>query len=185
MSGAGARGVDERGIPRNASDASGVYRTLNDWQMAFGAVVGCMRNSFALGIHGRPKYGQDSASRSEDDILGARGEIIIALDLNIFWDGTVGQWGGPDVGRLQVRTRSENWHDLIVYLDADPRDTYVLVVGTGPRFRIVGSIRAAKAKQTGVLMNPGERAGGAGYFLPQHELDPYDRAALRRIACGA
>jgi hypothetical protein len=106
------------------------------------------------------------------DIEGAAGEMAVAKLANIYWNGNMGNLKAADVGRLQVRTRSRDYYDLILH-PTDPDDSaFILVVGKAPRFRIVGWIVARDGKLQKWWKDPaGNRPA---FFVPQSELIQFD-----------
>jgi hypothetical protein len=103
--------------------------------------------------------------------LGALGELAVALALGRKWDASVNTFKrGGDVGEIQVRTRSEPWHDLIVREDDRNEDTFVLVNGSeAPRWlEVVGWTKGLAAKRDAFLKSWGGRE--AAYFVPRSAL---------------
>ena len=95
------------------------------------------------------------------------GEMALAKHLGIYWDGK-GQMRAPDVGDVDVRTRSKHTYDLIVHdRDDDGRFIYLLTGGNGA-YRFHGGIYAGDAKHERYWKDP---AGGRpAYFIPQSDL---------------
>jgi hypothetical protein len=113
-------------------------------------------------------------------IEGAGGECAVAKALKLYWSGSVDTFKREgDVGDLEVRTRSEDWHELLIRPD-DPSAIYVLVVGKIPHFRLVGWIHSSVAKQRNDWLKP---HGGRppAYFVPQSELRPIEELQRRNV----
>jgi hypothetical protein len=138
----------------------------------FAALAGEVRHGQNLKLGRRDAYafrGNGLAAHR----LGAVGEYAVAKSLGLFWDGP-GELRAPDVGLLEVRTRSRHSFDLIVHpRDPDER-AVVLVTCEEYVFRIHGWIWARDAKRERWWRDP---AGGRpAYFVPQSAL--YDLSHL-------
>jgi len=85
------------------------------------------------------KHGAESERNFSYHLLGARGEIAFRKFINSNEKVTVNTFKKtPDISGVEVRTRSKDDYDLIIRKD-DPDDrVYVLVVGEGCKFRVVG-----------------------------------------------
>jgi hypothetical protein len=146
--------------------------TLTPATYAFAALAGELRQVENEGVGRLDAYafrGDGMAAHR----LGALGEYVVAQALGIFWPGP-GELRAPDVGRLEVRTRSRHSFDLIVHpRDPDER-AVVLVTCEEYVFRIHGWIWARDAKRERWWRDP---AGGRpAYFVPQSAL--YDLSHL-------
>ena len=145
---------------------------LTGFEMFHAAMVGCRRQISALQDGRTPNAGY-TGSGWEIHIQGAGGELAFARYRNLYWSGSVNTFKkGGDVGDIQVRTRSNPDYDLIVRPEDRDEDTFVLVVGTIPRFRIIGWIRGGDAKQPRFLKHHASRP--RAYFVPQTELHPFE-----------
>jgi hypothetical protein len=120
------------------------------------------------------KYG---APEDEDGdqlhLQGCRGELACCKALNLHWSGAEGiQFGAIDVGgTIEVRTRSEAWHDLILR----PKDRedlpYVLAIAHGlRRIDLVGWILGSDGKQPAHWDKPNGRP--PAFFVKQRYLYP-------------
>lgn len=114
-----------------------------------GADVGVLRNLTAWRNGMRSTYGEHPTDgRWERHVNGAIGEQVIAKALGLYWQPNIGGRDVEgDVGRWQVRTSARR--GLIIRegdLDEAP---FVLVVGTPPRFTIVGWLYGYEARQLG------------------------------------
>ena len=145
--------------------------TLSNYELFAAASVGIRRQIEAL-QDGLPDSAGFEGEGWSNHIEGAAGECAYAKFQDRFWSGSVNTFKSTgDVGATEVRTRSRPDYDLIVR-DNDPNDAYfVLVVGTAPRFRVVGWIRGADAKRPEYRKEHGGRP--AAYFVPQTELQPF------------
>jgi hypothetical protein len=103
-------------------------------------------------------------------IEGACGEAAVAKALNVFWSGTVNTFKrGGDIGsKIQVRTRSKSYYELIVRQDDRDDDIFILVTGKAPSFDVVGWTLGKDAKKEQWIQTHGNRE--AAWFVPQKEL---------------
>jgi hypothetical protein len=107
------------------------------------------------------------------DRIGLPGECAGKLYLNpVKWNAF--RPGPPrrDLADLEdwidVKTRTANWHDLIVQFDDDPSWAYPLALAHDlPRVHLIGWCWGREAKQDRFKADP---AGGrAAYFIPQDD----------------
>jgi len=142
--------------------------TLTQPEMVIASVVAGLRQSGAAGLpeaHG--------ATADEDGIgrhfLGAAGEIAAARALGRYWGGDVGTFKRADIGRdIQIRTRSQHWHDLIIRDDDDPDHVFILVTGQPPHMRVHGWYRPADGLRPDWRKPHGGRP--EAWFVPQSAL---------------
>lgn len=126
------------------------------------------------GLAGR--YGAPEGEGSEElDIISTRGEMAVAKGLNLYWSGSVGDYKAVDVGGIvEVRTRTQNWHSLIVHPGDHDWAPYVLVdASTQPNFRIAGWIYGADGKDEKYWADPSKKNRPA-FFIKQEYLRPMD-----------
>ena len=122
------------------------------------------------GLSGR--YGAPENEGSEElDIVSTRGEMAVAKGLNLYWSGSVGDYGAVDVGGLvEVRTRTKDWHSLIVHPEDKKDMPYVLVDASKvPDMRLVGWVYAHQAMDEKYWGDPSKKNRPA-YFMPQNKL---------------
>jgi hypothetical protein len=136
-------------------------------EMQIAAQVGIQRQIQNLKNGAVPAYGAGNKNDWQLHIEGALGEMALAKHLGIYWDGK-GTMRAPDVGDVDVRTRSKHTYDLIVHdRDDDGRFIYLLTGGNG-EYRFHGGIYARDAKHERYWKDP---AGGRpAYFVPQSHL---------------
>jgi len=149
-----------------------VHVKLTRYELFMGAMTGVRREIEAL-VRGLPeRHGAKKEHGWTLHIEGALGELAVAKVLNQFWSGTVNTFkAGGDLGsRVQIRTRSERWHELIVRDDDADDARYVLVVGTAPEYDVVGSKLGREARRAEWRKPHGGRE--EAYFVPQDQLDP-------------
>jgi len=137
------------------------------------ATVGAKRQAESLYKKLPDKHGFDGADGWTIHIEGAAGELAVAKALNLFWDGTVNTFKrGGDIGdKLQVRTRSKDYYDLLIRQNDKDEDIFVLVVGQIPNFKVVGWMRGVDAKQEKYSQTYGNRP--SAYFVPQKDLNSF------------
>lgn len=143
--------------------------TLTPAEYVHAAQAGFLRQAANVCRGRRDAHGY-SGDGYDIHVLGAVGEYVVARALGLFWAGP-GRLAAPDVGTLQVRTRSQADYDLIVH----PRDAddavFVLVTGQELRYVVRGWMYGRDAKQRHFWRDPaGNRPA---FFVPQ--------ACLRRI----
>lgn len=142
------------------------------WELELAGEVGVKRMARSLSNGHEARHGARDATEGEAwwrHILGACGEQAFAKATGRYWDGSVGTFkDGGDVGRVQVRTRSQHGWALIVRTDDADDDVFVLVTGMPPVFQVVGWITARDAKRDEWLKDYGQH--GAAFFVPQAEL---------------
>lgn len=144
-----------------------IVLTPSELQVA--ASVGVARHVQAL-REGRPdRHGARADDGWSLHIEGAAGEMAAARAMGRYWDAPVGTFKhGGDVGAIQVRTRSQHLYELIVRRDDRSEDTFVLVTGRAPRYRVHGWITGADAKRPEWLQAHGGRP--PAYFVPHNAL---------------
>lgn len=126
------------------------------------------------GLAGR--YGAPEGEGSEElDLIAARGEMAVAKALNLFWSGTVGDYGAVDVGGLiEVRTRTKHWHALILHPDDNDALPFVLADASNPpNIRLAGWIMAKDGKKDEFWSDPSQKNRPA-YFVEQKHLLPME-----------
>lgn len=133
----------------------------------------------------------------ELELAGVCGELAVAKWTGRYWTG--GARGTGDVGGLEVRTRRAEPRDERPHLLIQPYDErnrndspFVLVVGQGRTYRVVGSTTPREARRLAELGgatidDPGNR-GRPCILVPQLALvpvDPYRAAVVIPIAAEA
>ena len=141
---------------------------LTSWEMLLAAQAGVMRQVENLKIGRSAAHGAGDKNDWQLHIEGALGEYALAKHLGIFWDGK-GKLRAPDVGEMDVRTRSEHSYDLILH-ESDPDDRiFWLVTGKNGDYAIRGKIVGRDGKRPEYWKDP---AGGRpAYFVPPSKLE--------------
>lgn len=106
------------------------------------------------------------------DALGVFGEMAVAKGLNLYWSGTVGDYGAIDVGGVvEVRTAHRATDSLIVHPDDKDAVPFVLVLGDqAPAMRLAGWLWGHEAKQERWWKQTERPA----FFVPQDDLRSMD-----------
>jgi hypothetical protein len=114
------------------------------------------------------KHGYDGTGAWDVEINSAAGELAVAKALNLYWDGSVNTFKKPDVGRYQVR-HTKLPHGCLIVRPGDPdEDTYVLVTGEIPVFKVLGEIDGRTAKS--VPQKDHGNGRPPAHFVPQEML---------------
>ena len=141
---------------------------LTPAEMLSGAIVGIMRQVENLKLERYPTHGAKATMLWQIHVEGALGEIALAKYLGVYWTGK-GGLREPDVGVVDVRTRSKHHYELILH-ENDPSDRkFYLLTGSYGKYKVHGWIMGKEGK------NPdfwGDPAGGrAAYFVPHSALN--------------
>jgi hypothetical protein len=108
------------------------------FEVAIGSEVGRLRQLNAMKKGSKPSHSYNREPWA-DHINGACGELAVAKALGIYFPGSVGTYGQPDLPhQIQVKTRSEHWQELALRETDNSQHRYVLVTGKAPSFRLVG-----------------------------------------------
>jgi len=149
--------------------------TLTKLQVVIANHVGRYRYNNALRNNKKDAYGLKSKGPGEHQ-LGARGEEAFCQAFNIHNPWLEGTYKTcADVGRVEIRTRSKTWYELLVRPDDSDDSPFVLVrpvEGEEDTYEIVGWMMGRDAKQEKWLRNHGGR--DAAYFPPDEALNPPD-----------
>lgn len=147
-------------------------------QYLFAAQAGFLRQASNV-CKGRQDAHGYAGGGYDIHVLGAVGEFVVAQALNLFWAGP-GTLRAPDVGRLQVRTRSRSHYELIVHDGDDDDAAFVLVTGQGLSYQVHGWMYGLEAKARRYWRDP---AGGRpAFFVPQADLRPMDLLLTHEVA---
>lgn len=140
---------------------------LTPAEIMLGAEAGVMRQVENLKIGRKPAYGAGTENDWQLHIEGCLAEMAMAKYLGVYWAGK-GKLRHPDVGDMDVRTRSKSHYRLILHKE-DPDDrVFWLMCGVNGKYDVVGWIRGRDGKQEQYWSDP---AGGRpAYFVPQEHL---------------
>lgn len=145
------------------------------------AICGVMRHITSLRDKRPDRHGADlSGDGWSLHIEGAAGEIAFARARGCYWSSSVNTFSLPDVGDVQVRTRSRHDYELIVRDCDKDGDVFALVTGRAPEFVVRGWIRGGDAKRKEWRREHGGRE--AAFFVPQAELHPWMDEDVREAA---
>jgi hypothetical protein len=123
-------------------------------------------------------YGARPTAAWNDDINGCIAELALAKYLGLFWSGTVGRLDLPDVGILQVRSKTQRDHRLVILKSDDDAKPFVSVLVEIPVCHLCGWMLARDAKQPAWLLP--DPSMPDRFFVPNTELEPMEK--LRNIA---
>ena len=143
-------------------------------QMTMAAHIGVAKNASNILKNVEPKYG---ASKDEDtwekNINGACAEVAVARYTNLFWCGTLNEFGAPDVGGLiDVRAITNARHKLILH-DSDGDDVpFVSVLCKPPVFTLRGWIFAKEGKIREKYWRDDDGVDSPAYFVSSDILRP-------------
>jgi hypothetical protein len=145
---------------------------LSEAEMLTAAIVGARRQAENLAKGRLDAHGARKANGWQLHIEGACGEMAFAKYADRYWTGNLGDLDADDVGRWQVRTRSEHSFDLILHR-TDPDDrAFVLVTGTAPVYVIRGWIMGRDGKREEYWSDPARNR--PAFFVPQAALHPME-----------
>ena len=159
--------IQAAGPPKKPSP---VQVALTLAEVHFAVTTGAKRQLEAMRMGLKDRYGAKPSEAWGIHIEGAAGEMAVAKALGIYWQAGVNTFHDPDVGDLQVRTRSRHDYELIVRENDNDKADFVLVTGRIPTFQVIGYIRGRDAKRSEWLRTHGGRA--PAYFVPQAALNP-------------
>jgi hypothetical protein len=144
---------------------------LSPKEVLQGAVVGAMRQVENLKAGRQPAYGAGVLNDWQLHIEGALGEMAFAKFAGLYWSGAHG-FRADDVGSWQIRTRSEDWHELILHEDDADDRRFVLITGRNGDYVIHGWIFAKEGKRADLWKDPAK--GRPAFFVPQSELTRFE-----------
>lgn len=144
--------------------------TLEDYEVHLAAGAGLRRHIASLFAGQQHRNEMPLEMGWTNDIEGACGEYAASKFFDKCWDGSVNTFRTkPDLGNLEIKTRSEHWHDLIIR-DCDlPDRRYILVTGKSPNFWIRGWLYGRDARKDEWWKTHGNRPGA--WFVPVTELN--------------
>ena len=149
---------------------SDVAVNLTETEIEIAAIVAAKRQASNLFKRRPDAHGARCEQGWSLHIEGACGEMAVAKWCGKYWNGAIGEMKADDVGKLQVRTRSNHTFDLIVHRDDPDKRAFVLVTGLAPNFILRGWIWGHEAKRDEWWKDP---AGGRpAFFVPQSALRP-------------
>ena len=172
--------------------------TLTWPEMYLASYVATMRRIGNIRRRLRHRYGMAMAGSYEEDFHACQAEMAVAKGLNLYWSGSVGDYGAVDVGGLvEARAIHENHHRLILHPDGTDPDgsfakgdaddlPFVLVcAAAAPDFRLCGWLFGHEGKQPEFWDDP--VGGRPAFFIPQGRLHPIAelRALLREVYTAA
>lgn len=152
---------------------------LSNAECRAAALVGIERRLTALANQTHEVYGKaHDGLYWEVDVEAAAGELAVAKAMGVFWsaaDSAAEDRAGGDLGTMGGRvTQVRHTKRLNGSLICHPRDhddhVFILVVGAMPRFKVVGWLHGADAKNEQWWRTDRPRPA---FFVPQHALAPF------------
>lgn len=144
---------------------------LSSSELYVGSQVGIIRQVQNLRKDRKPGHGAPTNNDWQWHIEGALGELALSKYLDVRWD-FVGKLRQPDVGIVDVRTRSRHNYELpIHHIDDDDRRIWLLT-GLNGIYTVHGWILAKEGKQEKWWKDPG--TGRPAFFVPQEALNRDD-----------
>ena len=156
-----------------------VVVTLDEGELYDAGAKALRRQCQNLTLGRKDAHGLKGAGWNEH-LVGALGEAAVAKYFNVWWSGAIGRLKAADVGRLQVRTRTENWHQLILHKTDPDDDYYLLVHYDAPRFGLVGFMKGRDGKRDEFWQT---KTGRPCYFIPNAKLHT-DFSQLESVLYG-
>lgn len=151
---------------------------LTSAEVMSAAQLGVMRHTHALFKGSREAAGMPNDGWGAH-IEGAAGEIAVSKYLGVYPGFTLNTYKAPDVSGMDVRVRSEMWHDMKILPSDEDERVFIMVVGRSPVFHVVGWIRGRDGKKAEYFKDlPNGR--GKAYWVPKADLQPI--STLPRVA---
>lgn len=154
---------------------------LEQYELIGATNVGIQRNANSISQGHKLLYDADPENTWQIHAEGACGECAFAKGMNWYWDMSVNTFKKADVNGVHVRTRSKDFHELIIRRNES--GIFALVKGIAPTYKIFGWFDSQHVRDEW-LHNHGDK--GLAYFVPMKELYPIetipDKAAMERAA---
>lgn len=143
--------------------------TLNEEELIHAGLTGVRRQASSLTRNYKDQHGANISKGWQLHVEGACGELAFAKAMNWFWNGSVNTFKLPDVGNVQIRTRSEDHYELIIR--KTETGIFVLVTGIAPSYKVHGWFNALHVRDEWIKDYGGREKA---YFVPQKELYPLE-----------
>lgn len=138
---------------------------LSTTEICTASFCGVMRQAQNIRANRKPYYGAGTLNDWQLHIEGCLGEFALAKFLGINWSG-VGKLRAPDVGEMDVRTRSRDDYELILHPE-DPGDRiFWLLTGVNGTYCVRGWCHGRDGKLDRFWKDP---AGGRPAFFVPHK----------------
>jgi hypothetical protein len=139
-------------------------------EMLLAAQAGAMRQVENLKEGRSPAYGAGNQNDWQYNVEGCLGECALAKFLGVYWSGK-GVLGAPDVGTVDVRTRSQDHYELYLH-KSDPDDrVFYLLCGINGEYSVKGWILGKDGKKEKYWNDPSGN-NRYSYFVPRYALNP-------------
>lgn len=124
-----------------------------DWmEVTTASMTGVLRTVRRRSQGAQHKWGASMEGGWERNIESCCGEKYAAKTLGLYWwDGIDDRY---DVGTYQVRQTSHRNGRLCLHAEDLDEDVFILVVGTAPRFELIGWCYGHEGKQTQYWQDP-------------------------------
>jgi hypothetical protein len=144
-----------------------VVFSMYEWQR--GITAGTNRQANAVLNNSEARADMEDEEGWGNHIEGACGEQAVAKFLNIYWEGHNKYQDEPDLKpNIEVKQRSEHWHDLIIREHENFQQVFILATGLSPKFRIRGWVWGEHVQDKKFWKSPNKRP--EAYFIPQSYL---------------
>ena len=146
--------------------------TLSWAEMQVAHLIGGQRTIMNMRKKLPGRYGAPEKEGSEElNLIGTRGEMAVAKALNLYWSGTVGDYGAADVGGcVEVRAITKSFHSLILHPQDKDDFPFVLAdLSDQPKVRLAGWIYGKDGKQEKFWSDPSGKNRSA-FFIDQSNL---------------
>jgi hypothetical protein len=145
---------------------------LSEQEMRMAAYTGVEWRIHAILNNYKPKVTDKHPWHT--NIEGAMGELVYAKACNRYWRAGVNTFKRvADVDRMEVRTRSEPWHELLIRPDDIDTRIFVLITGQCPTYFVRGYFRCGEAKQHQEWLDDKGNNGAPAYFVPHAYLHDF------------
>lgn len=146
--------------------------TLTPHGLFMAGIIGVSRQ-----VKGASKVGRYGVKNStvgwQYNCDGVCGEMVLAKWLNVFYDGSIGNFKAKDAGDYQARATSHKLGHLLLHPPDAAEDRFVLVLThAAPVFTLFGWISGKEGKLQ-KYWREGEKDRPA-FFVPQSVLQPMD-----------
>ncbi|MDZ4689666.1 MAG: hypothetical protein SH850_31700 [Planctomycetaceae bacterium] len=149
-------------------ELSGEIRvTLCADDLAFARRIGLQRTDEALRMN-RPGRADCPPNNPRQDVDAAAAELAFARAIGVPPSLSVTPDPGPDVAEFHVRATWRPDGHLIVRPGEAKDNCYVLLIGEGVRWRVIGTITGRNAMRQEFWRTPNARPGC--YMVPQSQL---------------
>ena len=106
---------------------------LTGSELKWAVQVALRMRAKSVGDSRNTSFGTNEGTEQDAHLIGAIGECAWCKYFRVRWPAHIDRFKGSDVGeRVQIRTRSEAWHDLRVKPGDEPSHAYFLAIFEDP-----------------------------------------------------